>query len=124
MAEGTRILLVDQDSLVRRELQRILTEQRPGAQFGEAANAQEAWDLVWNQTWDVVLLNVALLDYGGLEMLKDLQRSHPELPVIVMSRRAEEQLAIDWLQLGASGCLWEDSASHQLSEAIDAALRR
>ncbi|MEA3213470.1 MAG: two-component system, NarL family, invasion response regulator UvrY [Chthoniobacter sp.] len=118
-----KILVVDDHFVVRQGLKGILAEHRPDAEFGEASNAQEALDLAWKESWDLVLLDISMPGRGGLDVLKDLRQSLPKLPVIVMSMHPEEQFAIRVLKLGASSYIRKDSAGHELIKGVDAALR-
>lgn len=126
MNNGTqriRILIVDDHFVVRQGLKGVLAEQYPKAEFGDASNAQEGFDLTWKQTWDLVLLDISMPGRGGLDLLKDLRQNFPKLPVIVLSMHPEEQFAIRVLKLGASSYIRKDCAGHDLIKGVEAALR-
>lgn len=123
MEHQASILLVDDHYVVRQGLKTILMEQYPKGNFGEAADAQEALQMVWDSTWDVVLLDISIPGRGGLELLKDIKKSCPKLPVIVVSMHPEEQFAIRVLKLGASSYVRKDSAGQELVKAVGAALK-
>ncbi|MEQ1851770.1 MAG: response regulator transcription factor [Chthoniobacteraceae bacterium] len=118
-----RILIVDDHFVVRQGLTLILRERYPEAVFGEAANAQEALDLAWKQEWEVVLLDISMPGRGGLEVLKELRKTRPKTPVIVLSMHSEEQFAVRVLKLGAASYVRKDSAGNDLLLAMEAALR-
>jgi two-component system, NarL family, invasion response regulator UvrY len=118
-----RILIVDDHFVVRQGLTLILREHYPEAVFGEAANAQEALDLAWKQEWAVVLLDISMPGRGGLEVLKELRKTRPKTPVIVLSMHSEEQFAVRVLKLGAASYVRKDSAGNDLLLAMEAALR-
>src|SRR5688572_12353429 len=123
MAQKVRILLVDDHYVVRQGLKTVLLEHYADGVFGEAGSAQDALVTIWNQQWDVVLLDISIPGRGGLEVLKEIRKSRPKLPVIVVSMHPEEQFAIRVLKLGASSYVRKDSAGQELVKAVGAALR-
>ena len=120
---GLKVLMVDDHYVVRQGIKTVLAEQFVTAEFGEASSAQEALDLAWKETWDVVLLDVSMPGRGGLDVLKDLRQNFPKLPIIVVSMHPEEQFALRVLKLGASSYIRKDSAAQELIKAVEAALR-
>jgi len=99
-------------------LKQILADEYRRAIFGEAANAQEAIDLVWNREWDVVILDVTMPGRSGLEVLREIRQSRPRLPVLVLSMHPEDQFAMRVLKCGASGYMTKESAPAELVGAV------
>ena len=118
-----RVLLVDDHAVVREGLKRVLAGMDESIHVGEATNAARALSLARNSDWDCALIDIALPGRTGLELLKDLQREIPKLPVVVLSMYPEEQYAVRVLRAGASGYLNKESAPEQLMTAIRAAVR-
>jgi len=87
--------------------------------FGEARNAQEALNRVWKENWDVVILDITMPGRNGLEVLKEIKRSRPKLPVLVLSMHPEDQFAVRMLKTGAAGYLTKESAGEELVGAIN-----
>ena len=114
-----KILLTDDHALVRQGLRLILADHFKKATFGEARNAQEALNRVWNEKWDVVVLDITMPGRSGLEVLKEIKRSKPKLPVLVVSMHPEDQFAVRILKAGASGYLTKESAGEELVGAIN-----
>src|ERR671930_24930 len=104
-----RILIVDDHEVVRDGVKRILDKPPGAASFGEASTAAEALNLVREQDWDVVLLDLSLGDRDGLEVLKELKRIRPRLPVLILSMHSEELFARRALKAGASGYITKNS---------------
>jgi DNA-binding NarL/FixJ family response regulator len=96
----------------------ILAQEFKKATFGEARNAQEALDLVWKQPWDVVVLDITMPGRSGLEVLREIKKSKPRLPVLVLSMHPENQFAVRVLKRGASGYMTKESAPDELVGAI------
>jgi DNA-binding NarL/FixJ family response regulator len=113
-----KILLADDHAVVRRGLKQILADEFTRAAFGEARNAQEALDLVWKEKWDVVILDITMPGRSGLEVLREIKRSRPKLPVLVLSMHPENQFAVRVLKRGAAGYMTKESAPDELVGAI------
>src|SRR5260221_14063715 len=113
-----RILLADDHAVVRRGLQQILADDFKKAVFGQARNAQEALNLVWKENWDVVVLDITMPGRSGLEVLREIKKSKPKLPVLFLSMHPENQFAVRVLNRAASGYMTKKSASEELVRAI------
>lgn len=113
-----KILLTDDHAVVRHGLKQILAEEFRRAIFGEAKNAQEALDLVWKEHWDVVILDITMPGRSGLDVLREIKRSKPRVPVLVLSMHPENQFAVRVLKSGASGYMTKESAPQELVGAI------
>jgi DNA-binding NarL/FixJ family response regulator len=114
-----KILLIDDHALVRQGLKLILGDHFRGAVFGEARNAQEALQRVWKEKWDVALLDITMPGRGGMEVLREIKRSRPKLPVLVLSMHPEDQFAVRMLKAGAAGYMTKGSAGEELVGAVN-----
>ena len=103
---------------MRHGLKQILADEFKRATFGEARNAHEALDLVWKENWDVVVLDVTMPGRSGLEVLREIKKSRPRVPVLVLSMHPENQFAVRVLKRGASGYMTKESAPAELVGAI------
>ena len=118
-----RILVVDDHAVVREGLKRVLALIEGPLHVGEAASAAEALKLVRDANWDCALVDIAMPGKTGLELLKDLLREQPDLPVLILSMYPEDQYAVRTLRAGACGYLNKESAAEQLLGAIQTVLR-
>jgi DNA-binding NarL/FixJ family response regulator len=112
-------LIVDDHAVVRNGVKLIFAEDPQSASFGEAAAAQEAIQLVRESDWDIVLMDIALGERSGLELLKDVKSIKPKLPVLMLSMHSEAQYARRAFKAGASGYITKDSSPEELARAID-----
>jgi DNA-binding NarL/FixJ family response regulator len=103
---------------VRHGLKQILADEFKRAVFGEARNAQEALDLVWKENWDIAILDITMPGRSGLDVLRELKKSKPRLPVLVLSMHPENQFAVRVLKRGASGYMTKESAPVELVGAV------
>lgn len=115
---GHRILIVDDHPIVRQGLKQILADAAEIGEIVEAATPQDALDLVRRRKWDVIILDIGLPGRGGLEVLKDIKREVPRLPVLILSMHAEDQYAVRSIRAGAAGYLTKEAATENLIEAV------
>src|SRR5881397_1286755 len=113
-----KILIADDHAVVRHGLKQILADDFKKADFGEASTGQEALSKIWNEHWDVVVLDITMPGRGGLDVLKEIKKSCPKLPVLVLSMHPEDQFAVRVLKAGASGYMTKESAPEELVGAI------
>jgi DNA-binding NarL/FixJ family response regulator len=114
-----RVLVVDDHAVVRAGLNRIINDA-PGMSVGaEAGDAAEALDQLRAGPVDVVVLDLDLPDRSGLELIGDIKRDYPKLPVLILSFHAETACAVPALRAGADGYLMKDSSTGELVEAIE-----
>jgi DNA-binding NarL/FixJ family response regulator len=99
-------------------LRQILLEEFPSAEIIETADAAALFMKVLREEWDVVITDISMPDKSGLEVLQQIRRDYPRLPVLILSAHSEDQYAIRALKAGASGYLCKDSASEELVTAI------
>src|ERR1700747_470095 len=118
-AEQTmKILIVDDHTIFRDGLKRVLLDEFKTAIFGDAGNAAEALKQVWKEKWDLVLLDITMHGRSGLDFVKEIRTSVPNLPVLILSGHPEEQYAVRVLRAGADGYLTKESASQELCSAV------
>ncbi len=113
-----RVLITDDHAIVRHGLKQIVAETDDITVIGEADTAAQAIKLVRNTPCDVVLMDISLPDRNGIEVLKQIKKEYPKLPVLMLSMHAEREFAVRALKAGASGYLTKQSAPMQLVDAI------
>jgi two-component system, NarL family, invasion response regulator UvrY len=117
-----KVLIADDHAILRRGLKEILMRELEEVTCGEAEDAQQVLRKVQNETWDLVILDISMPGRSGLDLLKDLQRTNPKLPVLVLSMHAEDQYGKQVLRAGASGYMNKESAPEELIKAIQKVL--
>ena len=111
------ILITDDHAVVRRGLREILADSLEGATFSEAGNADEALRALAHHSTQILVLDINMPGRSGLDLLKDVKRAWPRLPVIVLSVQPEDQYAMRCLRAGASAYINKDSAPEELAQA-------
>jgi len=120
---GTRVLLADDHALVRAGI-RALVEKIPGVEVvGEAGTGREALELVRTKLPNIVLMDIAMTELGGLEALPRVTKDFPSVKVIILSAHASEEYVIRALREGASGYMLKDSATTELELAINSVIQ-
>ncbi len=114
----TRILIADDHPIVRKGLMDILAHELKGAVYGEAGDGLQALDQVQRQSWDLMILDVTMPGRSGVDLLGDIKRIRPKLPVLILSMHPENQFAKRALKAGASGYVNKGSATEELTTAI------
>ncbi|SRR6266403_3036936 len=119
----TRVLLADDHALVRAGI-RALVEKIPDVQVvAEAGTGREALELVRSKSPNVVLMDIAMTELGGLEVLPRITKDFPGVKVVMLSAHANEEYVIRALREGASGYMLKDSATTELELAIHSVVR-
>jgi DNA-binding NarL/FixJ family response regulator len=113
-----RVLIADDHAVFRRGLRETLVEAFSRVTFGEARTAQETLEHVRRQDWDVVILDISMPGKSGLDILDDLKRLRPKLPILLLSMHPEQQFARRALKAGAAGYLTKDGVPEELKLAI------
>jgi DNA-binding NarL/FixJ family response regulator len=113
-----KILIVDDHAVVRQGVKQILYNRFDKATLGEAKDAQEMLEQIRKAKWDAVILDIGLPGRSGLDVLSDIKKLRPKLPVLALSAYPEDQLAIRVLKAGAAGYLSKESAPEELINAL------
>lgn len=113
-----KILVVDDHAVVRRGVKEILLEEIDKVTVGEAATAPEMFDQLKKGRWDLVVLDIGIPGRSGLDALEESKKHYPKLPVLILSARPEDQLAVRTIKAGANGYLTKETAPEELVTAI------
>ncbi len=111
------ILIADDHAVVRRGLREILTDAIPGASFAEAGNGDEVLNHLGDSPAALLVLDINMPGRSGIDVLRDVKRTYPRLPVIILSCHPEDQYAVRCLRAGAAAYINKDSAVEELAAA-------
>jgi two-component system invasion response regulator UvrY len=113
-----KILVIDDHEVVRRGVKQILEENFLYVEVGEAETSQKAIAAVQREPWDLGIVDISLPDQSGLELLCELHRSAPRLPLMVLSLHTEEQYAVRAFRAGAMAYLTKQTVPEELVRAV------
>jgi two-component system, OmpR family, KDP operon response regulator KdpE len=118
---GQRVLVVDDENAIRRYLHTALTAQ--GFSVYEAANGEETLTAVIENRPDVIILDLGLPDFDGIEVTRRL-REWSKTPIIILSVREAEQDKIAALDAGADDYLTKPFGTGELMARMRVVMRR
>ncbi len=115
-----KILIIDDDELVCISLKRVLIKLGYDADF--CLNGEEASERIIEFEPDIILLDIYLTTHNGLDLLKDFQKRHFNIPVIMITGYSDVKIAVNAMKSGAFDFLLKPIDLDQLQIAIDKAL--
>ena len=113
-----RVFLVDDHALVREWLGNLIRQQRDLTTCGEADNAKDAMEGIAATQPDVAIVDLTLTDSSGMDLIKDLNKSHPNVAILVLTMHDEMLHAERALRNGARGYIMKREATQKVIEAI------
>lgn len=121
--ETIRVLLVDDHTLVRAGFRALLDRVAGMEIVGEAGDGKLALELIQQLNPDVVLLDLSMPRFSGLEVLREAREKFPKVRFIVLTVHGNEEYAIQTLRAGAAGFIPKSAASDELEAAIKTVVR-
>lgn len=122
MPDRPKILIVDDENRFRKTLGKLLTAR--SLEVRDAANGEEALELIAKQEPDIILLDVKMPGMSGIKALAEIKRDHPNVEVLVLSGHASVDTAKEIIELGGFDYLLKPYSIDDLLVKIDAALER
>ncbi|MER5551134.1 response regulator transcription factor [Streptomyces sp. NPDC002793] len=116
-----RVLVTDDEPLIRAGIRMILSSAEDIDVVAEAANGREAVELARSQRIDVALLDIQMPVMDGLTALAELRRTAPQVRVLILTTFGERHNVLRALSGGGAGFLLKDSAPAELIRAVRAA---
>lgn len=113
-----RLVIVDDHAIVRHGLKQLLALAPDIVVVGEAGGGEELQTVLAQTACDVVLLDMNMPGLAGVDLIKWMRTTYPDLPALVLSMHAEGQIASRALKAGARGYLTKDSEPEILVGAI------
>lgn len=115
---ATTILLVDDHPLFRKGLRLLLEEETDFKIVGEAENGREAIDRVRTLSPDVVIMDIAMPDFNGIDATRKIVSEKPSVKVVALSEHSGKRFVEDMLQAGATGYVLKISVPEELVNGI------
>lgn len=113
-----RVVLVDDQTLVRRGIRSLLELAGDVTIVAEAGDGEEALAVIRRERPDVVLLDVRMPKKGGLDVLRALHADQSAPPTILLTTFDDDEVLLEGVKAGARGYLLKDVSLEQLTEAI------
>ena len=119
----TRVIVVDDQALIREGLVIILDALADIQIVGQAANGQEACDLAAQLMPDVVLMDIKMPRVDGIKATRRIKKVHPEIQILILTTYSDDELVFEGIRAGASGYLLKDITRTKLAEAVRGAAK-
>jgi len=113
-----KILIVDDHPMIREGLARLVEDEDDLMICGQAEDAYEAMKVISETKPDVVVVDIALKNSNGIELMKSIKTQYAKLPVLILSMHNEALYAKRALRAGAMGYIMKQEASGKLLTAI------
>jgi DNA-binding NarL/FixJ family response regulator len=117
-AQRVRVLLVDDDDLMRAGLRAVLSSDKGVTVVGEAFDGRGSIELVRKLAPDVVLMDVRMPDLDGISATRELLARSPEVKVVILTTFEQDDYIFGALRAGASGFLLKRTKPEELIAAI------
>jgi len=113
-----RVLIADDHVIFREGLKQFISSAGDMTVADDVASGPDVLAKVRANDYDLVILDISLPGKSGLDVLADIKRLKPQLPVLILSMYPEEQFGLRALKAGASGYLTKGMSAHELSIAL------
>jgi DNA-binding NarL/FixJ family response regulator len=112
------VLIVDDHPIVRQGLAQLIDQERDMEVCGQAEDAHEAMGAIKSLHPDMVIVDIALKDTSGMELIKDIRAQYADLPILTLSMHDEAVYAERSLRAGARGYIMKQEATERVVTAI------
>ena len=113
-----RVVVADDHPLLRAGLVSVLNASSDLRVVGEAGNGAEVLRSIRDVPFDVLLLDVSMPGKSGLDLMRQIRKDNPRLPILIVSSHPEDQYALRAIKAGASGYVTKMSAPADLVTAV------
>ena len=114
----TKILIVDDHSIVRKGLMRLINEESDLVVCAEAENAPQALEAIEKQHIDLAIVDISLDGTNGIQLTEKIKSQRPQLPVLILTMHDESLYAKRAFQAGAEGYITKQEAAETIITAI------
>ena len=118
-----KLLLVDDQTLIREGLKSLLALSDQVEVIGEACDGEELLNVLPQLKPDVILLDISMPKINGIEALKIMQTQNIAIPVLILTTFDDHELVLAGMQAGAKGFLLKDVSLELLIEGIETVYR-
>jgi DNA-binding NarL/FixJ family response regulator len=121
--KAIKVILVDDHELVRTGIRSLIQNISGVEVIAEANNGRDAVRLIDELMPDLVLLDIAMPELNGLEVVSRISKDNSVTKVIILSMHKNEEYVVQALKAGAAGYLLKDSSANELEIAVNAVIR-
>ncbi|MFS0916119.1 response regulator [Brevibacillus sp. 179-C 1.1 NHS] len=117
--KGTiRVVLVDDQTMIRQGLGYVIQMQSDMEVIGEASDGVEAVELIGSLAPDVVLMDVQMPNKSGIEATREIMLQHPRTKVLILTTFDNHNYVVEGIRAGAVGYMLKDADSQEMLDLI------
>ncbi len=120
MKAKTRILIADDHPLLREALCQVFSNQKDMEIVGQAGNGQEAVDLALQLKPDILVMDIMMPKFDGLEASRQIKKISPNTAILILTAYDDDNYVLGLLEAGATGYLMKSAKGQDLVEAVRA----
>lgn len=120
----SKILIIEDEAAIRRVLAKILSEENDAYQVEEAEDGVSGYEKIKNNDYDLVLCDIKMPKMDGVELLEEVKKIKPEIPMVMISGHGDMETAIQAMRLGAFDYISKPPDLNRLLNTVRNALDR
>ncbi|MCC9073419.1 sigma-54 dependent transcriptional regulator [Flavobacterium sp. F-65] len=120
----SRILIIEDEAAIRRVLTKILSEENDSYQVEDAEDGVSGLEKIKNNDYDLVLCDIKMPKMDGVEVLEEVKKIKPEIPMVMISGHGDMETAIHTMRLGAFDYISKPPDLNRLLNTVRNALDR
>jgi len=120
----SKILIIEDEAAIRRVLTKILSEENDTYQVEEAEDGISGYEKIKNNDYDLVLCDIKMPKMDGVELLEEVKKIKPEIPMVMISGHGDMETAINTMRLGAFDYISKPPDLNRLLNTVRNALDR
>jgi two-component system, NtrC family, nitrogen regulation response regulator NtrX len=120
----SKILIIEDEAAIRRVLTKILSEENDTYQVEEAEDGVAGYEKIKNNDYDLVLCDIKMPKMDGVELLEEVKKIKPEIPMVMISGHGDMETAINAMRLGAFDYISKPPDLNRLLNTVRNALDR
>jgi two-component system nitrogen regulation response regulator NtrX len=120
----SKILIIEDEAAIRRVLTKILSEENDSYQVEEAEDGVSGLEKIKNNDYDLVLCDIKMPKMDGVEVLEEVKKIKPEIPMVMISGHGDMETAIHTMRLGAFDYISKPPDLNRLLNTVRNALDR
>lgn len=120
----SKILIIEDEAAIRRVLTKILSEENDSYQVEEAEDGVSGYEKIKNNDYDLVLCDIKMPKMDGVELLEEVKKIKPEIPMVMISGHGDMETAINAMRLGAFDYISKPPDLNRLLNTVRNALDR
>jgi two-component system nitrogen regulation response regulator NtrX len=120
----SKILIIEDESAIRRVLTKIISEENDAYNVEEAEDGLEGIEKIMNGDYDLILCDIKMPKMDGVEVLEKIKKIKPEIPVVMISGHGDLDTAVNTMRLGAFDYISKPPDLNRLLNTVRNALDR